>query len=237
MSSFLSHRRKAFRGGGFPSSPVAEYKFDTDASDTSGNAHNGTATGATIASGIASFDGTDDYIRVPDSAAFSFTDGSGNDEPFSISVWVHPTTPTGSGEVIVFKYYVPDAQQEWGLQFIATGAIQMACFTTGGKFVAGRSTSTYTQNAWMHIVATYDGSETTGGFTIYVDGTDDTGTPASSTPYTGMTAGTEDVFIGAFRSAATTYGADFTGDMDNIRIYDRELTSSDVTDLYNEGHS
>ena len=87
--------RFAAAGGGIPrDNLIAEYLFDTDASDTSGSAttHNGTLIdNASVSSGVVSLDGTGDYVAVTDDDDLSFTDGAGTDEAFSISMWFKST--------------------------------------------------------------------------------------------------------------------------------------------------
>ena len=83
---------------------------------------------------------------------------------------------------------------------------------------------------------TYDGSETSAGIELYFGGSNNTDTQAGAGTYTGMAGSAQGLAIGARYNGS--YGVLFTGDMDNVRIYkDKELTASEVTDLFNEGHS
>ena len=66
---------------------VGWWKFDGDATDSSGNGNDGTVNGATLttdrhgqANGAYSFDGVDDYIQVPHHESLSLTS-------FTLSVW------------------------------------------------------------------------------------------------------------------------------------------------------
>jgi hypothetical protein len=51
-----------------------------------------------------------------------------------------------------------------------------------------------------------------------------------------MTNTSEKVKIGAVGVGAGQ-GAEFQGEMDNIRLYNRVLSAAEVTELFNEGHS
>ena len=223
---------------------IAEYLFDTDASDTAGEAsgpYDGTATGATIGSGVATFDGNDDYITIADNDIFSFNDiGGGTDRPFSISMWVKPTTAVGSEQELAFKFSA-SGNREWAFQIVSDGKFGFGCYTsTAAHFIYVKGSTVYTQSNWVHVVGTYDGSEVKENMILYVDGVDDTGSYLGNSsnyqPNGAMSNTAADVILGAYYSGSS-YVAEFTGDMDNVRIYDRELTQTDIDDLFAEGHS
>ena len=81
---------------------------------------------------------------------------------------------------------------------------------------------------WHNIAVTYDGSADAAGIKLYVDGN-----PASLTIVTNAFSGTmlnnQSLVIGEQRAGA---GYIFTGQMDDFRVYNSELSSNDVTDLY-----
>ena len=84
---------------------MAYYAFNGNANDESGNGNNGTVNGATLttdrlgnANNAYSFDGEDDYIKVPNSPSI---DVAGN--TISITAWVYWTGSVPSG-YIVDKY-------------------------------------------------------------------------------------------------------------------------------------
>ncbi len=76
---------------------VAYYPFDGNATDMSGNGHNGIVSGATLcadrngkANSAYSFDGVNDYIKIPHHSALNFS----ND--FSIAFWVKSDSSAGT---------------------------------------------------------------------------------------------------------------------------------------------
>jgi hypothetical protein len=100
----------------------------------------------------------------------------------------------------------------------ATNTIVVRQF--GGSEIV-RSTSALTDTTGYHlIVITCAGS--TSAPKIYLDGTNVTGTP-SATPSFGNTAGFINIGGGSF----------FQGNLDEPALFARELSASDVTDLYN----
>ena len=49
---------------------------------------------------VVEMDGVDDFVEVGDHAVFNFTDGAGNDNPFSLSAWVQTTSSSDQGAII-----------------------------------------------------------------------------------------------------------------------------------------
>jgi hypothetical protein len=105
----------------------------------------------------------------------------------------------------------------------ATGDVGLDSSTSGAFVNLGTYNGTYNDDNWHHVVSTINYS--TGAFNVYIDNTlRITGTNTS------LSRGTADkVQLG------TNYGAQFiNGSLDQVRIYDTALSSSDVTALYGE---
>lgn len=81
---------------------------------------------------------------------------------------------------------------------------------------------------WHHIVMTYDGSGDASGVTFYVDGSS-VSMSVSHDALNGSIQNTERMLIGR-RSPSPVY---FTGDLNHIAIYGKELSSAEVTAIYN----
>ena len=232
-----------YRFGGIPTNGlIAEYLFDTDASDTAGDAggpYDGTLQGdAAVSSGVLTLDGTDDYVTIADNDIFSFTDGAGTDNPFSISLWVKSTVAASAQNLVTKGDF--GGTREYQFQFLGggnAGKLAITLYTSSGsEYIYAIGTTAYTQNQWHHYVVTYDGSESETGITLYFDDSDDTATRGETGTYLGMSNSAVAVGLGA-RFSFTAWGVFLTGDMDNVRIYDRELSAAEVTQLFNEGHS
>jgi chitodextrinase len=71
---------------------------------------------------------------------------------------------------------------------------------------------------WQHVAATYDGTTAR----IYVDGVQ-----AASTTFTGNVGNSNVWRIGAYGTTPTAF---FDGSVDNVRIYDRALSGTEITD-------
>lgn len=143
----------------------------------------------------------------------------GNYNPISISAWFYITGDGTSNPRIVnlpyFRLYVTlgdlvGAYADWG--------------TTDGNW---QSTTTFTRNAWHHVVVTYD-STSGGAPTIYLDNATLTLTQLSG-PGSGTYGSTGTGYIGN----SPGLGDDFNGSIDDVRIYNVILSAADVDQLYN----
>ena len=203
---------------------LAYYTADNTPNDALGT-YNGTLTnGATYGTGIInqgfSFDGVNDYVDLGNNLDF---DGS---TPFSISTWCYFNTNTNQS---IFAKYT--ATQGYQLQRRNSQDIRFALYAlnVSGGYLSVRTTSTVSTGGWKHIVVTYDGSKDVSGVNIYVDDSLMTLTNESNT-LTGSTSTTASAKIGARDSDFYLDGLE-----DEVGIWNRELTASEVTDLYNSG--
>src|SRR2546428_9113589 len=98
--------------------------------------------------------------------------------------------------------------------------------TASGTDYFLRSTSTYSDNSWHYAVVTYDGSIVR----LYIDGLQVAGRTFAITPPD--TGGTQPLRIGANSQANNNY---FTGGIDEVRVWDRALFATEVSDQYLSG--
>ncbi len=207
----------------FPAGLVLALGFDeasgTTAIDASGGNRNGTIRGAARATGkvggALSFDGADDWVTVPDSAALDLTAG------MSLSAWVRPTAMSGWETVILkergagllsYAMYARDGAPSAGGLASPAGYVR-----AGGADQHVNGTASLPVSTWTHIATTYDGSTQR----FYVNGA-----LAASRPQTGPIA----VGSGALRVGgnASFAGEFFQGLIDEVRVYNRALTDAEV---------
>jgi hypothetical protein len=172
------------------------------------------------------------YVDLGDSDDFSFTNGSGQDLPFTLSAWVNMND--ASSFRIITKY---GTNTEWYLYTTGSDILRFRTndSSTGEYIGRGYSTAmTSYENQWIHIVGTYDGSESNSGFKLYINATkvDDTDAGSSGT-YNGMINSTDTVKIGKMTGSDVT-----NGKMSNVQIFNTALPatgSNSVETLYNNG--
>ena len=177
-----------------------------------------------------------EYAYIPDSDVFSFTDGAGTDEPFSVSCWIYSEVGDNRGWFISKRD--TSGNNEYNLAN-NNGTMTFLCFSGGGSgtYIARGPTSfTMPTAQWVHICGTYDGSETGSGINFYVDGVLDTDNDVSTGTYAGMSNTISDVVIGVagFAPVDNTQGYGFTGEIDLVSIWDKELSAAEVTLIYNK---
>ncbi|MDD3642538.1 MAG: chitobiase/beta-hexosaminidase C-terminal domain-containing protein [Candidatus Krumholzibacteria bacterium] len=208
---------------------VAYYPFEGNAEDGSGNGHHGTAYGAVyvadrfgIPDAACQFDGTDDYVELPDESAFDFTE-------FTVSFWTRITTlPVVGGPSTPGYYCVVNKGANFGNYTVRLSKTGGATYcnlsythqTSGGNWVMGCYENVYL-NQYRHIVVTLSDE-----VRCYFDG-------ALSCTSTGMTApllNNGAVLIG--KNDSVTNPWHFNGIVDDVRFYNRALSDAEIADLY-----
>ncbi len=213
---------------------VAQWKLDettgTTATDSVGsndgtyNGFDATSTVAGIDGTAQNFDGTDDYIEIPDSADFTFTGD------FALSAWIKHS---GAAEANVDDGWRIISQQESGNHFVfrindssggTNGTVHFSIYNGSHNYV--NSTTNVKDGQWHHLVAVREGSD----IHIYVDGVLDNTANSVFTSTIDITA--NNVLIGNKR-AASSNRENFSGAIDDVRVYHKALTGDEISDMYN----
>ena len=171
-------------------------------------------------------DGSNDYIDCGGDADFSFTDGSGNDSAFSISAWVK--LDTNNRTRVAAK-----GNLEWLFSTGSTNKLSLYLWSNDGTsaYLAREETTALATGTWHHIVATYDGSNTVGGINLYRAGSSTTTNTITPGTYAGMAAQQGSLRIGQWELNSSV----MNGLVDEVSVFNYELTSSQVSDIYNSG--
>jgi hypothetical protein len=192
----------------------------TSAYDRSGAGNTGTLTGGptrTIGKlGQAlSFDGTDDYVSLP--TALGVT-ASG-----TWSAWFK-TTSSGNNEIIGKDYFNGSTNSNHRVAVIS-GQVQFLDGTNDVNAYTLTSSGTYNDGNWHHMTATW-GS----GAKLYIDGV----LVASSASNAANNSGTY-ISIGRNNNENNSPTWYFAGSIDEVRVYNRALSQSEIIALYNQG--
>jgi hypothetical protein len=216
-------------GGGGTSSLltglVAYYKLNertgTNANDTVNN-HDGTTTNATInqtgkLDRAYSFDANGDYVTLPDHADLQM-----NTSDFSIACWVNLTGGDASWRGIIGGEVGSFAMGTYGA---SPPILQIAKVDAAGSTASTLQVST---GSWHFICISFDTDATTNNAVLYVDG--NTQTITFNNDYT-TNASTN--IIGGIKSNTNLW----YGLIDEVGIWKRSLTPTEVASLYNSGNA
>ncbi|HET8847709.1 MAG TPA: LamG domain-containing protein, partial [Nitrososphaeraceae archaeon] len=113
----------------------------------------------------------------------------------------------------------------YGIWMTSTEKIKVGFETSTGADQYLTSINSYDDNQWHYVVVTYGGSN----IILYVDGIQ-VGTKSTSGA-TPETSGTKPVRVGA-NSRITPSGNFFTGQVDEVRVWNDDLTSQQVADAF-----
>jgi surface protein len=198
---------------------LAHYHLDGNASDISGNGHHGTNHGVTPGtdrfgrpSKATSFDGNNDWISLPIGANLS-TDST----DLTFSLWVN-TRVTANQDVLE---QATDPVK--GRSIITTR--NSGTFSTNVSGCGDFSNqANYLRNSWYHVVVTNDVTGNSALVSLYLNGI---GKGSITKP--NPEPSNENYLLGRARVA----GNHLDGLIDDVRIYNRALSASDVQALYN----
>jgi hypothetical protein len=178
----------------------------------------------------AEFDGGDDLITVPDDEALNFYDIYG--APFSVGVWVRPTQTRNGYQTLVAKSNDAGGDRNYALR-IAPNSMQVQ-FGFDYRPMAsqacmyekeGLSQGELLHNQWNYVVMTYEG-QPNNALKFYINGYLDT--VIHTGPLNFICQNYDPLTLGG-DSAAT--GA-FAGRLDEITLYNRALSWSEVRDTF-----
>lgn len=207
---------------------VGRWTFTGNANDSSGQGHHGTVNGATLTvdrfGGVSraySFDGTDDYIEIPDSADWKSQD-------FTISMWFKAErVPNIAVTTEAAGFLIAKGQNNYelsigaytngatGMTFLPRNAIGNDWQTPDGVYGLG---------VWKHVVAVYKPSENERY--VFIDGVQQSLTGPSNSPVGADSA--LSIWLGLRRDNTLA----FKGSLDDARIYNRALSAAEAQQLY-----
>jgi hypothetical protein len=204
------------------------YPFNGNTNDISGNGNNGLATGTPAlttdrfgaASSAYNFNGSSQYI--------STTIVNNNPNVFTISLWFNTTTAGGKLIGLGASQTGTSSNYDRHIYMSNTGQLYYGIDQSGSVLTINTAAS-YNDGNWHHVIVTM-GSD---GSTMYVDGVMQAAN-ASMTTGQNFTPGYWRIGydnLAAWTAAPTNYY--FTGKLDDIAVYNRELSSAEIASSNN----
>jgi hypothetical protein len=218
---------------------IAYYAFNNSGADSSGNGHNGTLYDITSVpdrfgntDGAYYFNGSNSsYISVPDASQLRL-----NNTDFTITLWVNLAVyNTSFGTNLISKR---DAGVDEGYALSASGYENSAAplgaygFGPGGNYPGGTSLSTISAGQWTMITVVYSLAKQQ--LTFYKNGVFD---GASANDVVSPSATDNAVMYIGKDDPDNNTSYYLQGSLDDIRIYGRALSTTQITQLYNEPSS
>lgn len=199
--------------------------------DSSGQGNNGDLVGATttvpgVFGQALQFNGTNQYVDIP-------TNASLNAYPITITAWFKSAIFTGNFTGIVNKYSATSLN---GWQIFTQSGNSALCawyFSNTGANTdydnspCAANITGYADGKWHQVIFVVNSL----GSALYVDGALKNADGWTGSP--GATDTSADVNIGRYQSASgNPY---FGGTIDDVRVYNRALSATEITQLYNLG--
>jgi len=225
------------------SSLVGFWTFDDSTGvDSSVYANNGTLGGnPTFISGMKGsaiyFDGIDDEVIVGDANSLD------TDSSMTISLWIMPDSVNPGGAKVMGKWYSSPTRGDWLLSMSSRDSCSGTCvsyyfgfanfevygYPNGWFSISPHDIDYYLiLGEWNFIAVTFD----TGFVNLYYNGSL-IYTDTTLIKYTSLTEyNTDDIHIGRLWNGYPGYN--FNGGLDEIRIYNRALSTNEVNDIYNQ---
>ena len=210
---------------------VAHYTFDGNANDDSGNDNDGVLHGVTSttdrygnADGAYHFNGTSAYVEVPDSDSLREVGQS-----VTLSAWMKPEAMTSENgkrpawiSILCKGNDSGNSQtRQYGVQ-ISNEKNWLVNYYNGVNQDGIRASKSVVLHAWSHVAITFTPTAIFGYLNGELIGT--------ATPHDTMIENFDSLFIGFDPPEDDEY---FSGDMDEVRIYNRVLSPAEVRALSN----
>ncbi len=176
-----------------------------------GEAYTGPLTGETTQSCV-TFDGTGDYLTIPDSADWEISTSS----EYTIEFWVrHNSAP---GDEVYFNHYQDGSNWGFYLRYSgSSGGVQFFVYLAGVTHASMTTSDLINDTDWHHIAVTKTSGDL---YTIWVDGVDSANATDSDS---GTTSGTLNI---GQRGDGTRR---INGSMAEIRLSDTDRYPSDFS--------
>jgi len=212
---------------------IAYYPMNNTGADSSGHGNDitfyrnitSTTNRFLQANSAFNFDGVTSYAAVNDNAALRL-----NNTDFTLNTWVNLTSFNQGNGSFVFAKRTSGINNGWGFSITGyqsgLGIVGAAYFGPGGGNAYAVGTKSITTGKWNMVTVVYNSTKQQ--ISIYVNGVFDNVTSNIPTPSASITS---NLFIGTDNpSNFTSYF--MNGAFDDMRIYSRALTLSEVQKLY-----
>ncbi|MEK6889233.1 MAG: LamG-like jellyroll fold domain-containing protein, partial [Nanoarchaeota archaeon] len=200
----------------------------------SGNSNNGTVVGGngTTVNGVYSrgmqFDGVNDYVSIPHNTLLNFE----RNNTFTGSAWFKLNN-LNTNKVLFSKRAV-DGADYYGYVFYVTSGnkLEVVLSNSNTNRLITTGSTTLSSGVWYHAIFVYNGSSTWDGVKIYLNGVRETEVNTQNA-LSATILNTHSFDIGD----QPVLTLPMNGLLDEVQIYNRSLSSSEIQELYIKGRA
>ena len=168
------------------------------------------------------FDGVDDNVQIADRTNFT--------QPFSISFWFKKPLTNDQDGIFLSKRYNETHNTSWDFESNTGNDMRFEVYVNTSnptQVVRSNELNFISANTWYYIVGTYN----TTAIQLYTDGVlQDTDSLISGTEISNFPM---NISLGMWIESVTHYN----GSLDEIRVYNISLTSTQILEIYNSGRT
>lgn len=207
----------------------------TPGRDTSGNNLNGTVSGATYIAncnlglgGCFSFDGSNDYISIPNPPVDDF----GSTSSMSVAAWIKVNQLTAESIMTIVDNKIAGTNSPGFNLQVATndGSVFFRIANGAAQTAINPSQSSVADGKWHHFVGVLTRGASFDVLSLYKDGVL-IGSMNHTAGWNITSAGA--IFIGAYSSNPTN--ANFFGQIDEVYLFNQSLSQARIQQMYAQG--
>lgn len=177
------------------------------------------------------FDGVDDYVNCGTNSSLKFE----RTDSFSFSLWFN------RGAINVYHILLSNMnatgnRRGYFLGINTSNEVRVMLRTdtsNNNQRLGYTSTNTITDTNWHHIVFTYDGLTAQSSGKIYIDGVAETVVAEGGSSVTSIEPSVSTPFLMSGLNTSPLLPAN--GSIDEVSVFNTELSASDVSTIYNSG--
>jgi hypothetical protein len=203
---------------------VGEWLFNGNANDTSGKGNNGTVYGATsttdrFGNPSKAYSFNNNYVLIPNS-----TDLNISTNQLSLCAWIYINSIPNSAGCVIDKSDANGFDRSYALYYKDNNSNDFDMILhTNNQYSSFYSLNQISINHWVFIVGVYDGTKVK----LFTNGQFSTEYSCTGNIY----VGNRNVSIGKGEEGTEW---NFVGLIDDVRIYNRTLSDSEIQALYHE---
>ena len=203
---------------------ISYWKFDSDNSNDSVSTNNGTDTSITYSAGNGKINNGAGFASASSSKIVMGNVAALRPSAVTYNLWVNATSlpnayncmigKNGAGDTYFCTFYVK-----------SNGKLAAYIVATTTVFIDGTNTTTLSTGTWYMLTLTYD---STSGGKVYVNGVSDGTFSANGA----INTNGDEFFLGYQQTYSNRY---WNGAIDEVGVWSRALSSTEITELYNSG--